>query len=196
MSQFPDLLQFDRIAYDTETTGLHWWKDKIFGVSISTPDGKDYYWDIRNDPNVVSWLRDMIPRCKMVIGHNIKFDWHFSRELGIILPWDRCDDTMVRAAIIDEHLLSYDLDSVGKKYLGVGKDTDMYQELADIFGGAATKNVQMKNISRAPSAIVERYAKQDTRTCLDLYDWQEKTIQQQELQPVCELERQLIPVLF
>ena len=195
MSRYPDILQFDRIAYDTETTGLHWWKDKIFGVSISTPDGKDYYWDIRNDPNVVSWLRDMIPRCKMVIGHNIKFDCHMSRELGIILPWDRCDDTMIRAAIIDEHMLSYDLDSVAKKYLGVGKDTDMYHELADIFGGAATKNVQMKNISRAPSAIVERYAKRDTRACLDLYDHQQGLIEKQELQAVCELERQLIPVL-
>lgn len=192
---FPRLSEYPYITYDTETTGLYWWKDGIFGVSVSTPDGHDWYWDIRKEPNALEFLRDEIPKCKLVICHNAKFDWHHSRQKGIIFPEDRVDDTMIRAALIDEHLLTYDLDALGKKYVGMGKDTDIYAELAAIFGGKATKNAQIGNLSRAPSALVGRYAKQDTRTTLKLWEWQQGEIERQGLQQVCDLERRLLPVV-
>lgn len=192
---FPRLRDYPYIAYDTETTGLHWWKDKIFGVSVSTPDGNDWYWDIRRDPNALEFLREEIPYCRLVICHNAKFDWHMSRESGIIFPKLRVDDTMIRAALIDEHLLTYDLDSLGKKYVGVGKDTDIYEELAGIFGGKATKSAQIGNLPRAPSTIVGRYAKQDTRTTLALWEWQNGEIDRQGLQKVHALEKRLLPVI-
>lgn len=192
---FPRIAEYPYIAYDTETTGLYWWKDGIFGVSISTPDGHDWYWDIRKEPNALDFLRAELPKCQLVICHNAKFDWHMSRELGIHFPEERVDDTMIRAALIDEHLLTYDLDSLGKKYVGIGKDTDIYEELAGIFGGKATKNAQIGNLPRAPSTLVGRYAKQDTRTTISLWEWQRGEIERQGLQNVCELERQLLPVI-
>lgn len=192
---FPRLSEYPYIAYDTETTGLYWWKDRIFGISISTPDGQDFYWDIRKEPNVLDFLKAEIPRCQLVICHNLKFDMHMSRELGIIFPEDRVDDTMIRAALIDEHLLTYDLDALGKKYVGIGKDTDIYEELAQIFGGRPTKNAQAPNMHRAPANLIGRYAKQDTRTTLKLWEWQRGEIERQGLQKVCELERQLLPVI-
>lgn len=193
--KYPELSRYPYIAYDTETTGLYWWKDKIFGVSISTPDGNDHYWDIRKDPNVLDYLRAEIPKVKLLIAHNAKFDWHMSRELGIHFPEDRVDDTMIRAALIDEHLMSYDLDSLGTKYVGVGKDTDIYEELAKIFGGKASKNAQAPNLHRAPATLVGRYAKQDTRTTLMLWEWQQGEIERQGLEQVSELERNLLPVI-
>ena len=49
-----NLKAFPYFALDTETTGLEWWKDdKVFGVSISTPDDQDYYWDVRKNPEVL-----------------------------------------------------------------------------------------------------------------------------------------------
>lgn len=192
---FPRLKDYPYIGYDTETTGLHWWKDKIFGVSVSAPDGNDWYWDIRKEPNALEFLREEIPQCRLIIAHNAKFDWHMSRELGIVFPADRVDDTMIRAALIDEHLMSYDLDSLGKKYVGVGKDGDIWAELAAIFGGKPTKNAQIGNLPRAPMSIVGRYAKQDTRTALLLWEWQRGEIERQGIQQVCELERELLPVI-
>ena len=44
---------------DTETTGLNWWEDRLFGISIAAPDLSGY-WDVRTNPAVLDWLRDLI----------------------------------------------------------------------------------------------------------------------------------------
>lgn len=192
---FPNLANHDFIAIDTETTGLYWWKDKIFGISISTSDN-DYYWDIREHPNVLKWLSDEIQKCRKIVGHNLKFDWHMLREAGINIPEDRIACTMIQAALIDEHLMSYDLDSLGKKYVGIGKDTDIYYELSLIFGGKPTKNAQVNNFPSAPSHLISKYAKQDTRTTFELYKWQVNEINKQGLNSVVKLEMELLPVII
>lgn len=194
---YPELNRFPYFAIDSETTGLLFWRDKIFGFSISTPDGSDYYWDIREHPKALEWLSDSVRNYNgMVIGHNVKFDVHFFRETGVDLMSSNLDDTMIRAALIDEHLMSYGLDHLGTKYIGTGKTVGIYQELANIFGGKPTKNVQMANLWRAPSSLVGKYAKQDTRVTLDLWEWQQNEIERQQLHKVCELERKLLPVMI
>lgn len=192
--KFPRLTDYDLVAYDTETTGLLWWKDRIFGVSISVAD-RDWYWDIRKTPEAVEWLREEIPRVKRLCAHNAKFDWHMSRELGIRFPEGRVDCTMIRAALIDEHLVSYDLDYLGKKYLGAGKDTDIYARLADLFGGKPTKHAQAPNLQRAPTNLVGPYACRDTRVCYDLCRWQDREIATQDLGQVENLEKRLLPCI-
>jgi DNA polymerase I-like protein with 3'-5' exonuclease and polymerase domains len=196
---FPELSRFPHFALDFETTGLHFWKDKIFGVAVSTPDDRDYYFDTRSDPGTLEWLRREMPRCAgkaRWINHNIKFDAEFALAADIDVPLDDMDCTMVRAALIDEHRLTYDLDSLGKDYVGIGKMDDIYEELAKLFGGAATKSKQIVNLHRAPKSLAGKYAKQDTRTALKLWLWQEREIQEQNLGRVAELERQLMPVLI
>lgn len=47
------------MVIDTETTGLKWWADKLFGISIALP-GVSGYWDVRVDPGVIPWLNDLI----------------------------------------------------------------------------------------------------------------------------------------
>jgi DNA polymerase I-like protein with 3'-5' exonuclease and polymerase domains len=196
MDEYPDLSQFPYFAIDTETTGLKWWErdNKIFGFSISTPDGKDYYYDIQKEPKSIEWIRDNLKRYKgIVIAQNAKFDAHFFWEChGIQLP--NLDDTMTRAALIDEHLWSYGLDNLGQKYIGVGKMDNILEELARIFGGKPNRK-QMENLHRAPYELVSKYAKQDTRVTLDLWEWQTKEIIKQDLGKVADLERRLLPVL-
>lgn len=192
---FPRLSEYKYISLDTETTGLKWWVDRVFGVSISTPDGNDWYWDIRRDSGALDFLRREIPKCNLIICHNAKFDWHMCRESGIRFPEDRVDDTMIRAALIDEHLMSYDLDSLGKRYIGAGKDGDIWEDLAQIFGGKPTKNAQIGNLPRAPSSLVGRYAKKDTNTTLKLWEWQQIEIDKQNLSQVADLEKRLLPVM-
>lgn len=195
MSQFPDLSRYPYFAIDTETTGLLWWKDRIFGVSLSLPDGRDLYWDVRDSPKVIDWLRDQMPHTALSIGHNYKFDLLFFRKHGIWVPDGTADCTMIRAALIDEHRLTYDLDSLGKDCVGVGKDTAIYQKLADLFGGKPTKDAQMPNLQRAPAALAGVYAKRDTRTTLMLWGWQQIEIERQGLGQVAALERELTPVI-
>lgn len=191
---YPSLRDYPLVVPDVETTGLNWWQDKIFGIAISVAD-RDMYFDVRRNPEVLEWLAEEIPRVRWLSNHNNKFDWHFMREAGIHYPADRTDCTMIRAALLDEHRLTYDLDSVGKDCIGRGKDGDIYRDLAEMFGGKPTKNAQIGNLPRAPVELAGRYAKQDTRTAYDLWWWQRDQIEQQELGRVVELERRLLPVV-
>lgn len=189
-----DLSKYDTIALDLETTGLNFWSEKIFGVAISTDDG-DHYFDVRKNDRVIPWLRDQLPRVRTVAFHNAKFDLHFLQNNGITLAWDRVVCTMVRAALVDEHLPDYGLDFVAKKFVGIGKDGDIWQELADLFGGKATKNAQIGNLPRAPEALAGRYAKQDTRATLKLHRYLAEQIDKQDLGRVDTVERRLLAAL-
>ena len=207
---FPELNRYDRFAYDTETTGLDWHRNhRPFGFSISLPDGRDFYWDIRDQPEAWEWFGDSIRNYNgRVICHNASFDYHMSRRLYVRIPLHLLDDTGIRACLIDEHHMSYQLDDLGLRCLGEGK-IDIVPELQAIFGGRGTKNVQMRNLPDAPVPVVARYAKRDTRITLDLWDWQEEQInkacgQQRDdglwlvppLRRIVEFERKLMPLVI
>lgn len=191
-TQYPDLSRYKYAALDTETTGLRWWKDRAFGLAISTPDGRDWYMDLRVG-NSLRWAREHLPELRHRVFHNAKFDLHFLRELGIrfVGGYDEC--TMINAALIDEHRLTYDLDSLGRDYVGIGKATTIWEELAGLFGGPATRDAQAENLQHAPEELVARYAKQDTRTTLALWEWQQHQLEIQDLWRVHALEHDLLP---
>ena len=197
MSTFPRIEHAKVLVIDTETTGLDWWRDKLFGISIAWDD-QSAYWDVRQDPQVIQWLQDLIreERVGTWVGHNIKFDYHFLREAGVTLPPERIDCTMSRGALINEHEPTFSLDFLARKYAGMQKDEEIYAELAALFGGRATRNVQMPNISRAPIRIVSKYAIQDAVVTLALYNWQQAEIERQDLYRVHRLERDLMPVII
>lgn len=192
--------RIDRVPYlviDTETTGLHFWKDRVFGISITLPDKSTYYWDVRETPGVIPWLQDVVKSGAVAkwIGHNLKFDYHMLRESGVVLPPDRIDCTMIRAALLNEHEPTYELDFLARKYAGIAKDSEIYPELAALFGGRPTRSAQMPNLHRAPSSIVGRYAKQDTLATQALYLAQE-AMGMADLAQVHSLELQLLPILI
>lgn len=182
------------IVADLETTGLKFWEDKAFALALSTPDGKDYCLDLSN-PLMVDWVVHELPKARALVNHNIKFDLHFLEDMGFRYEGE-LHDTMVYAALLDEHLMKYDLDYLGNKYVGTGKDTDIYAELSKLFGGSPTKNVQAKNLHRAPWDLLSKYAIQDTRTTLKLFEYQRLKLAEEELEQVAGIEMQLLPVLM
>ena len=131
---FPRIENPKVLVIDTETTGLHWWNDRVFGVSLCTETEDTWYFDVRTAPQFIDWLSDLIannPRTVWV-GHNLKFDYHFLREAGVQLPDDRIDCTMIRAALISEHEPTYELDFLARKYAGTRKDSEIYEEMATL----------------------------------------------------------------
>jgi len=198
MSILSHLSKFQIVALDTETTGLHWYKDRMFGIAIAGYDGKDIiseYIDIREKPRALEFLKKEVPKLRKVCNHNLKFDAHFMLNEDIPVPLDRLECTSVRAALINEHEESFSLGALGEKYVGMGK-LNIYQELADLFGGQATRGVQMKNLHRAPSALAGKYAVVDPVIALKLWLWQEEEIKRQGLEQVWDLERKLMPILI
>ena len=178
---FIDLSRYPVIAYDTETTGLNAQAgDRVFGFSVSTPDGTDLYFDVRQTPRAVDWFNDQMKQYKGVVAcHNLSFDYVMSHFSGLQLPLPQCVDTCVIACLINEHEISFGLDYLSKKYLPKSnhkQGDQLYSEMAKIFGGRATRNVQMKRIADAPAELVAEYAKSDTRATLELYFWQQDQI--------------------
>ena len=191
MNMFPNL-DGRVIAYDTETTGLGP-ADMAFGFSVAF-DGWSGYFDIRRTPEAVRWLSDARPA--RIVCHNASFDYRMSARAGIRMDVDLLDDTVIRACLIDEHLQSYSLDDLALKYLKKRKQSEIYPQLAELFGGRATRNVQMPNIAKAPPEIVGPYAIRDAELTLELWKWQEDEIARQGIQEIVSFERRLMPTLI
>lgn len=199
MSQFPNLSLFNEFAFDTETTGLKAQAgDRVFGFSISTPDGKDYYWDIRRQPRAVDWFNNEMKTYKgKKICHNLPFDYIMSHHTGIFFNLIGAEDTVVLACLVNEHERAYDLDYLAKKYTGVTKKGSvLYEQMALIMGGRPTRNAQIGRISEAPVELVAEYAKADTRATLELYYALQKEIVRQELRKIVDFEQSVTPVII
>ena len=194
---YPAIHRFPYWSYDTETDGLIYKINEPFGFSVSTPDGNDYYYDLRKTPKAKDWINDQFAKTKgRVVMHNVSFDVKMSDHIGIKIPIEKCTDTVILACQIDEHLHSYDLDSLASRYLNQRKDVQLYEELAKIFGGRATKNVQMRRIADAPFELVARYAKMDSRLTLDLYEWQLREIERQGIDDIVKFEISKMPLFI
>lgn len=189
----PDPALFPFIVLDLETTGLEWLKDDAFAMALTYPGGGSYALDLR-EAGPLQWARDFIPRAKMLVNHNIKFDLHFLRKAGIGFP-KRVIDTMVDAALIYEHHTHYTLDYLTQRYVKIHKDTSIYEKLAALFGGKADHK-QMGNLHRAPREVWEPYALRDTESTLALHEWQMPELERQGLLRVHDMECELLPILF
>lgn len=191
---FPKIDKYEWVCVDTETDGVEWMHGhKPFSMSVTLPDGYSEYYDFRLQPAALEWARKELPTANKVVNHNIKFDIHMLRNIGVALNPAKCECTMVRAALIDEHLREYSLDALAKRYLKKEKYNDIYEQLAKMFGGRATRSVQAPNFVRAPASLMRRYAIPDTELAAELWLWQNAEIDRQDLHQVWALEQRLFP---
>lgn len=197
-TQFPSsslILSRAVLSGDTETTGLSWWKDRVFGISLSWREDagalSSWYGDLR-EPGVLRWVKDHLPKVRLWVNHNLKFDYHMLRETGIVVPQDRIACTMVRECILDEDQFTYSLDDVAYRRLQKRKESEIWPELAAMFGGKADRESQILNLHRAPKPLVEKYANIDSALALELYEHQQKDIEAEDLQIIDALESELL----
>lgn len=186
------------VSGDSETTGLQWWKDRPFGMSLSwysdQRELQSWYGDLR-EQGVLRWLRDHLPRVKKWVNHHIKFDYHMLREVRVVVPMERISCTLIRECILDEDQYDYNLDAVGYRRLGTRKE-DIWPALAGLYGGEPTKKAQIANLPRAPYELVARYANMDSAIALQLWEAQQKEIVAEDLELVEALEQELLGVVI
>jgi len=191
-------------AYDVETDGLDWKKCTICGYSVS--DGKEsVYIPVRhkggfNTPDVDSFEHDLMVAIAghsgKIVGHNIKFDAHFSENHGIKLG-NKVVDTMVNEALLDEHQRSYSLENVCKRYDITPKlGKRLYEHISQQVGCKPDRSAMghyHRLAGNDPLAV--EYAEGDTLTTSQLYEKQKKELYAQQLDVVHNLESELTYVL-
>ena len=124
------------------------------------------------------------------------YDLEYLAVAGIPVE-GRCLDIQIAEPLLDEHATSYSLESIARKYLNEGKDSDeMHRWLAAHFGGKADRKNQAKNIWRAPYEIVRAYAISDIDLPLRIIDFQIEELRKQELYELFLMESDLIPMLL
>lgn len=131
------------------------------------------------------------------VGHNIKFDCHFSANAGILLGRNMVC-TQNYEAILDEYQKSFSLDSCAKRHGVTAKlGGELYEHMAGLFGGAADRK-QMANYWRLAGndPVAVDYACGDGVTTMQLYFSQREEIEKEELQYIANLESELIWTVF
>ncbi len=208
--EFPNLSGAAVIALDTETydpeltdRGPGWARHSghLCGVSIAVEDAA-WYFPMRHsiepednlDPeNVLAWLRDTLGNPKQPkIGANLYYDAGWLQEEGVIVRGELVDVQYAEALLEEQSHVN--LEHLGQKYLGTGKDTDLLKKwIMDYY--APAKTAWRGDIHRCPPRLVGHYAEMDAVLPFQIIKQQYKRLAQENLVDVFRLECGLIPLL-
>jgi DNA polymerase-1 len=141
------------IGIDTETTGLNFWRHKIFGISQCS--SREDYWFKRNEELDLEQLKKLFKTETPVVFHNAKFDLHMLLNEGFDMP-KNMHDTMIMSSLLNENI-SHTLKDTCKQHLNTEDWKDGVQEYVK-------KN--KCSYDQVPHELMKEYAAKDA-----LYTW-------------------------
>ena len=202
--KFPDLTNRQEVAIDLETSdpdlksrgsGSVIGNGKVVGIAVATEDYKGYFpFDHEGGGNlekskVIQWLKDLCKSSSLKIFHNAMYDVCWIRAMGIEIKGDIVD-TMTAASLINENRMRYDLNSLGREYIGYGKNE------AALIAGAKEWGIDPKaEMWRLPAMYVGEYAERDAEVTYQLWKKLKRELSNQDLESIFELESDLFPCL-
>ena len=209
MSRYPDLSTAKLIAVDIETydpnlldlgPGVYRNDGKILGVSISDGLGFSEYYNLghydcskEERERNLKYLRDTLGNNVPKLGQAIMYDldWLENGEYKIKINGD-LNSIEIAEALLDETQLEYNLDFMGKKYLGIGKAKtviDKFCEQHDLKGDAR------KWLWKMPYELVREYAIGDVDLPMAIFGMQRPMLEEEELMDLFRLECDLVRTL-
>jgi DNA polymerase I-like protein with 3'-5' exonuclease and polymerase domains len=168
----------------------------IAGIAVAI-EGWSGYYPVHHEQGgnmdkklVFAWLQELFNQENTTfIFHNAMYDVCWLRSNGLSIK-GKIVDTMIAASLIDENRMSYQLNSLAKFYIGMGKDEKNLIEAAKEYG------VDPKaDMWRLPAMFVGQYAERDAEATLKLWKRLEVEIYNQELTDIFSLETRLFPCL-
>ena len=170
--EFKDLSGYEEIAIDLETkdpdlktmgAGSVTGRAKIVGIALAVKDWSGYYpiahegGGNMDSKKVLDYFRTVLSLPSIKIFHNAMYDVCFIRAAGLKIA-GQIVDTMIAGSLVDENRFRYDLGSMGRDYLGKGKNETVLKETADLWGVDAKSEMY-----KLPAMYVGEYAEQDAQ---------------------------------
>ena len=201
---FPDLSKYDEISIDLETkdpdlktmgSGSITGRSNIVGIAVAVQDWKGYYPIAHEgggnmDKNMVlKWFQSVLNTDAIKIFHNAMYDVCFIRAAGLKIN-GTIVDTMIAGSLVDENRFRYDLGSLGRDYVGIGKNEAVLKETADLWG--VDHKAEMYKL---PAMYVGEYAEQDADLTLKLWQEMKKQMYHEDVEDIFKLETELFPCL-
>ena len=201
---FPDLSKYDEISIDLETkdpdlkstgSGSIVGNGKVVGIAVAVEGWSGYYpiahegggnMDIRM---VLNWFTDVLKTPAIKIFHNAMYDVCWIRSMGLKIE-GKIVDTMIAGSLVDENRFRYDLGSLGRDYVGIGKSEAVLKETAAHWG------IDPKSeMYKLPAMYVGEYAEQDAVVTLKLWQEMKRQMENEDVQSIFDLETELFPCL-
>ena len=127
---------------------------------------------------VLDYFRNVLKTPATKIFHNAMYDVCFIRAAGLDIAGDIVD-TMIAGSLVDENRFRYDLGSMGRDYLGRGKNEAVLAETAAVWGVDAKSEMY-----KLPAMYVGEYAERDAELTLDLWQEMKKEIYAQDIESI------------
>ena len=202
--EFKDLSGYDEIAIDLETkdpelktmgSGSVTGKGEIVGIALAV-DGWSAYYPIAHEgggnmdrKKVMDYFRTILNYPSTKIFHNAMYDVCFIRAAGFKIN-GTIVDTMIAGSLVNENRFRYDLGSLGRDYLGKGKNEAVLTETAKQWG------IDPKSeMYKLPAMYVGEYAERDAELTLELWQEMKKQMVAEEVTSIFDLETELFPCL-
>ena len=202
--ELKDLSQAKEIAIDLETrdpnlttrgSGSVRDDGEIVGIAIAV-EGWSGYFPIGHEGGgnidkkiVMDWFKDVLKTPATKIFHNAMYDVSWIRAYGLQIN-GRIVDTMIAGSLVNENRLRYNLNSLAREYVGVGKNEKILFEAAKEWGINPKKEMW-----RLPAMHVGEYAEQDAVATLKLWERLQQEITSQDLWDIFNVETELFPCL-
>ena len=202
--ELKDLSQAKEIAIDLETrdpnlttrgSGSVRDDGEIVGIAVAV-EGWSGYFPIGHEGGgnidkkiVMDWFKDVLKTSATKIFHNAMYDVSWIRAYGLQIN-GRIVDTMIAGSLVNENRLRYNLNSLAKEYVGVGKNEKILFEAAKEWGINPKKEMW-----RLPAMHVGEYAEQDAVATLKLWERLQQEITSQDLWDIFNVETELFPCL-
>jgi len=202
--EFKDLSGYEEIAIDLETkdpdlktmgSGSVTGKAEIVGIALAVSNWSAYY-PIAHEgggnmdkKRVMEYFKNVLNTPSRKIFHNAMYDVCFIRAAGLKIN-GQIVDTMIAGSLVDENRFRYDLGSMGRDYLGKGKNEAVLAQTANEWGIDSKSEMY-----KLPAMYVGEYAERDAEMTLELWQEMKKEILSQDIEDIFKLESELFPCL-
>ena len=151
-------------------------KGRIVGIALAVTDWSGYYpiahegGGNMDEKKVLNYFRTVLNLPARKIFHNAMYDVCFIRAAGLDIAGEIVD-TMIAGSLVDENRFRYDLGSMGRDYLGRGKNEAILAETAKEWG------VDPKSeMYKLPAMYVGEYAERDAELTLELWEDEKRNL--------------------